>query len=123
MAYEKTTWQTGDTVTADKLNHAEQGILENSVDVYVGTMVEGEMQFNLSYNQVVAALQAHKDIKLYMQDYSDDNPDLLLYRLDAVIGTSIGLSGADPYYTVYVTGGGMFFSTDPDAPLTTVDPT
>lgn len=28
MAYEKTNWQTGDTVTAEKLNHAEQGIAD-----------------------------------------------------------------------------------------------
>ena len=26
MAYEKTTWQTGDIVTAQKLNHLEQGV-------------------------------------------------------------------------------------------------
>ena len=28
MAYTKQTWQTGDTVTADKLNHMEDGIAE-----------------------------------------------------------------------------------------------
>lgn len=28
MAYTKQTWQTGDTVTADKLNHMEEGIAE-----------------------------------------------------------------------------------------------
>lgn len=28
MAYEKQTWQCGDTVTADKLNHIEDGIAE-----------------------------------------------------------------------------------------------
>ena len=26
MAYEKQTWQCGDTITADKLNHMESGI-------------------------------------------------------------------------------------------------
>lgn len=26
MAYEKQTWQTGDVITADKLNHIEDGI-------------------------------------------------------------------------------------------------
>ena len=30
MAYEKTTWQTGDTITAEKLNNIEQGIVAAS---------------------------------------------------------------------------------------------
>lgn len=30
MAYEKQTWQTGDTITADKLNHIEDGINNSS---------------------------------------------------------------------------------------------
>lgn len=30
MSYTKTNWQTGDTITAEKLNHAEQGIYDNS---------------------------------------------------------------------------------------------
>ncbi len=30
MSYSKTNWQTGDTITAEKLNHAEQGIYDNS---------------------------------------------------------------------------------------------
>ena len=42
MSYVKTTWQTGDTVTAEKLNHAEQGIADNSADVYVGTLLESD---------------------------------------------------------------------------------
>lgn len=29
MAYEKQTWQCGETITADKLNHMEDGISEN----------------------------------------------------------------------------------------------
>lgn len=30
MAYEKTNWQTGDVITAEKLNHMDQGIEDNS---------------------------------------------------------------------------------------------
>jgi glycerophosphoryl diester phosphodiesterase len=33
MSYVKTTWQTGDTVTAEKLNNAEQGIAQNASDI------------------------------------------------------------------------------------------
>lgn len=28
MSYEKTTWQTGDTITSEKLNHLEDGVGE-----------------------------------------------------------------------------------------------
>ena len=30
MAYEPHDWQTGETITADKLNHIENGIMNNS---------------------------------------------------------------------------------------------
>lgn len=29
MAYEKQTWSCGETITADKLNHMEDGIMES----------------------------------------------------------------------------------------------
>ena len=35
MAYEKQTWQTGDTITAEKLNHIEDGIEDNQNNYYV----------------------------------------------------------------------------------------
>lgn len=34
MAYEKQTWECGDTVTAEKLNHIEEGIEELSGGVH-----------------------------------------------------------------------------------------
>lgn len=33
MAYTPTNWQTGDTITAEKLNHAEQGIKNNDTAI------------------------------------------------------------------------------------------
>ena len=36
MAYSKTTWETGDTITAALLNHAEDGIEAN--DQNIGTL-------------------------------------------------------------------------------------
>lgn len=40
MAYEKQTWANGDIITADKLNHMEDGIASGGVLV-VGTTVSG----------------------------------------------------------------------------------
>ncbi len=31
MAYSPTTWETGDVITADKLNHIEEGIEETEI--------------------------------------------------------------------------------------------
>lgn len=57
MAYEKTTWATGDIITADKLNHAEAGI-ENA-------SVSGELVFNTtdmileaSYNDIISRISS-----------------------------------------------------------------
>lgn len=33
MAYTKTSWANGDTITAEKLNHAEQGIKDNDTAI------------------------------------------------------------------------------------------
>lgn len=33
MSYTKTNWQTGDLITAELLNHSEQGIYDNSLDI------------------------------------------------------------------------------------------
>ena len=35
MAYEKQTWQNGDTITAEKLNHMEDGIENSSGYKYI----------------------------------------------------------------------------------------
>lgn len=47
MSYTKNTWQTGDTVTAEKLNHMEDGIAAAS-----GSSGGGVLVVNLSENYV-----------------------------------------------------------------------
>lgn len=37
MAYEPNTWSTGDTITAEKLNHLEQGVANAPQDVPAAT--------------------------------------------------------------------------------------
>lgn len=58
MAYEKQTWATGDTVTAAKLNHIEDGIAANNKFIvtltptsldYSGTMDKTVAQINEAY--------------------------------------------------------------------------
>ena len=43
MAYTKQTWQCGDSITADKLNHMEDGIASGGGSALVVQLIEGEM--------------------------------------------------------------------------------
>lgn len=66
MAYEKQTWVTGDTITAEKLNHMEDGIASASggtdvfvsVSGYLGQHPTVEMS-GLSFDELWAMLQQH----------------------------------------------------------------
>ena len=42
MAYEKQTWNSGDIITADKLNHIEDGI-SNMLPIVIATITRGDM--------------------------------------------------------------------------------
>lgn len=59
MSYTKTTWVTGDIITADKLNNMENGIY-GSYPLLVEYTSDGDTSTTLSctYNQVKAALLA-----------------------------------------------------------------
>ena len=55
MAYEKQTWSTGDTVTAEKLNHIESGISGGGI-LIIG--VKDETNVDATWNQIKAAARA-----------------------------------------------------------------
>lgn len=61
MSYTPTNWQTGDTVTAEKLNKMEQGI-ENANDVFVITLTPTNQDFSgtidKTYEEIVAAVNS-----------------------------------------------------------------
>lgn len=60
MAYNKTTWKTGDTITAEKLNHAEQGIAD-ALECLVIHLSEGDdddIVSDVSYNEIDTAFQS-----------------------------------------------------------------
>lgn len=58
MSYEKTNWKTGDTITAEKLNHAEQGIYDNSISgggvlIIDGSWIdEGTLRLDHTWNEI-----------------------------------------------------------------------
>lgn len=58
MSYEKQIWVTGDTITADKLNHMEDGISNRLLEVGIITTIEdGEeiMTLNKTWQEIYDA--------------------------------------------------------------------
>lgn len=64
MAYEKTTWQTGDVITAAKLNNAEEGIESHDPIILEGTWINNDTgcNFDISPEDMIAAFYAGKTI-------------------------------------------------------------
>lgn len=58
MSYNKQTWQTGDIITADKLNHMEDGIASGGVFLVTATDSGEQNIFTIdkSYSEIIAAL-------------------------------------------------------------------
>lgn len=87
MAYERQTWSNGDLITADKLNHMEEGIAESvaesnkivlaeytitSVDNYSGTC-------NMSYDEIVQLLQSKTPVLMvWAQKPSESSTSIIL---------------------------------------------
>ena len=65
MAYTPTVWETGDVITAEKLNKAEQGIADavEFFDFSVEYMSGGEVEFvpSITYEQFSANMAAGKE--------------------------------------------------------------
>lgn len=79
MAYTPTVWATGDTITAEKLNKAEQGIAAASeiVGLFpIGVTVEGSTAtLDQKYSDILAAVSAGKFALIYQivdGEYSAD---------------------------------------------------
>lgn len=66
MAYTKQTWATGDTITAEKLNHMEDGIAENSIYDIVFSMGETLEATGLPFNELKTKIINHDLKALYI---------------------------------------------------------
>ena len=64
MSYTKYTWQTGEVITAAKLNNMEDGI-DDKLIVNMLNTTTGEI--DASYNDLLAAWTAKKNILLYAE--------------------------------------------------------
>ncbi len=70
MAYEKQTWQTGDVITQEKLNHMEEGIEDSvgggkGVDIYIVEFVTGSNPITADKTRS-EVMQAFSDNKIVL---------------------------------------------------------
>lgn len=73
MAYEEHTWETGEIITAEKLNHMESGI--GSFYVTFTVTEEGDL-LSATYNDILNALNAGKTVAL---SYTDSPANYIMY--------------------------------------------
>lgn len=62
MNYEPTNWQSGDTVTAEKLNHIEQGIVGGGGVVVTAEYRQGEITYDVTAEEAYEALKSGKRV-------------------------------------------------------------
>lgn len=86
MAYEKNIWYDGDIVTAEKLNHIEDGISESgggSSEVLVIGELDKDKPFDYSGKEIYNAIQAGKRIAI--RDSFWENKFIYYYLTNAVV--------------------------------------
>jgi len=57
MAYEKQTWTNGDVITADKLNHIEDGIINGGVFTFTATQNDNGIILNKTWREIKNAIE------------------------------------------------------------------
>ena len=101
MAYTPTEWETGDIITADLLNHAEQGIAD-AYEIVTLTPTYGTPEYDGSYGSVPVSFAEDIDtFHIYKVDLSNA-PEL---TEDWEYGAATGL-----YAYIEVVGVGNFLS-------------
>lgn len=92
MAYDKHTWITGETITASKLNHIEDGIVEccSSCDTLIVTLTSGgDYQFgtaDATFGEIYTAYKSGRHIRIQWSDtvygnYEEMNGDVVGYTI------------------------------------------
>lgn len=139
MSYTPTEWDSGDIITAEKLNKIEQGISEasssgggeggGSGDGGLYLLTETEEGIEQSYNDVKAAFDAGKRIELHRTFPEAGMTGLLIYSL-SVIAEPVPTRDvtAKPYavqlctlYSNIDSNILIFANRDPNEPLTKYD--
>lgn len=122
MAYTKTTWQTGDTITSAKLNKAEQGIYDNSFVPQLAGTVDDNNAVTLDPNKfyvfgeeaeidVSFAAGAEGEVNEYHFSFiSGTTPTVLSLPLDVVMPLDFSVSASTGYELSIVNNIGVYTS-------------
>lgn len=88
MSYTKTTWQTGDTITAEKLNHIEDGIADSGSVFNINVTEEGTAwTMNKTWNEIKNAFLSGKMLVVSLP-----------YGTDERYTTVVEIRAEDQYY-------------------------
>ena len=123
MAYTPTEWQTGDVVTAEKLNKLENGIMSGAVYIPVTYDVENNTySIPTSYNDVIGMIENGQCV-FSIIDRNDASEEVVAKEL-FLIGTWASVPASNMYGIVFMSMSRLgieleFMATDPDAPMTT----
>lgn len=120
MAYSKQTWATGDTITAAKLNHMEDGIANNGEFRITFNVAQTESGYacDKTYAEVVEAYQNGMTLVVYVEpagvedtvydvvpltfveSWQDDGADVIsyLYHFEAYLTTQLGTTNIKMNY-------------------------
>lgn len=101
MAYEEYTWETGETITSEKLNHMERGIT-NSYDLFpIQTQLgEGTATLTKTWQEIFDAVNAGK----FPYIISSESETIVAIESVVRVGAEEG--------SYYVEGGTITFLTD-----------
>ena len=64
MAYEKHTWETGETITAEKLNNLEDGVSGNNSDLFIVTVIQDGNNIGLADKTIAEISEAWESGKI-----------------------------------------------------------
>lgn len=109
MTYIKNTWQSGDIVTAEKLNHLEQGVADAWEQLFIVNFVEDSPleppTLDKTYQEMVEAYESGKTIflnngfQLLCMEYIDDDDPY--FEADVDYFTPLNQSDTTAYINSY----------------------
>ena len=97
MAYEKQIWANGDVITAEKLNHIEDGITSNNAWIIEMTLVQDGYDVYLSstaqWDDVVATVCSGRTVMIKLPNTEESRG----YSIAGSIFPILGYSPEDPF--------------------------
>lgn len=105
MSYEKQTWVTGETITAEKLNHIEGGVEEAQSRNF--PIYDNNGTASCTWQELVSAIEDGKNV--YLAYSSGGGPDSGIYQMIPLESYKRARQGQEEVPTGSITDGTMVF--------------